>query len=90
MDTSRPTPILSDREKSAKPFSNSEDHGLRTRIYPPPLPAAVIGLGPATLAKIIEHLRQGYCQTLGYQYNYIRDTEERARFRHKLKVDPTS
>ena len=84
-----PTPILFDREKSAKPFSNSKITGLSDKDLSTTFACgSVIGLGPATLTKIIEHLRQGYCQTLGYQYNYIRNTEEREWFRHKIEGGP--
>jgi len=32
-----------------------------------------IGIGPASLAKIIEHLEQTYCQSIGIEYAYIRN-----------------
>ena len=75
--------------KERKAFLQLEDHGLSDKDLSTTFACgSVIGLGPATLTKIIEHLRQGYCQTLGYQYNYIRDTEEREWFRHKIEGGP--
>ena len=75
--------------KERKAFLQLEDHGLSKKDLTTTFACgSVIGLGPATLEKIIEHLRQGYCQTLGYQYNYIRNTEEREWFRHKIEGGP--
>lgn len=34
-----------------------------------------IGIGPATLSKIIEHLDQTYCQSVGVEFAYIRNEE---------------
>ena len=75
--------------KERKAFLQLEDHGLSDKDLTTTFSCgSVIGLGPATLTKIIEHLHQGYCQTLGYQYNYIRNTEEREWFRHKIEGGP--
>ena len=35
-----------------------------------------MGIGPTTLAKIIEHLDQIYCDSIGVEYMYIRDPEK--------------
>ena len=35
-----------------------------------------MGIGPTTLAKIIEHLEQIYCDSIGVEYMYIRDPEK--------------
>jgi 2-oxoglutarate dehydrogenase E1 component len=34
-----------------------------------------IGLGPATLAQILQHLENCYCQSVGVEYMYVRDPE---------------
>jgi len=36
-----------------------------------------IGLGPSSLQVIIEHLEQVYCQSIGVEYMYIRNPQER-------------
>ncbi|MGB0916356.1 MAG: 2-oxoglutarate dehydrogenase E1 component [Flavobacteriales bacterium] len=35
----------------------------------------MIGIGPATLKKIIEHLEDTYCKSIGVEYRYIRQPE---------------
>lgn len=45
----------------------------------------LIGLGPATLEKIIAHLRTVYCSTIGIEYRYIRIPEILAWFEDKLE-----
>ena len=35
-----------------------------------------VGIGPATLRTIINHLEQVYCQSIGMEYMYIRDPRE--------------
>ncbi len=34
-----------------------------------------IGMGPATLKQIIEHLEETYCESIGFEYKYIRRPE---------------
>ena len=36
---------------------------------------SLIGIGPATLNKIIKHLQQTYCASIGAEYKYIRSPE---------------
>jgi 2-oxoglutarate dehydrogenase E1 component len=36
---------------------------------------ALIGIGPAKLSAIIKHLEDTYCQSIGVEYMYIRNTE---------------
>lgn len=47
-----------------------------------------IGLGPATLRRIVEHLDNVYCKSVGVEYNYIRDVERKEWLRKKLEEDP--
>jgi 2-oxoglutarate dehydrogenase E1 component len=35
-----------------------------------------IGIGPASLKQIVEHLEQTYCQSIGAEYTYIRDNQK--------------
>jgi len=35
-----------------------------------------VGLGPTTLAEILKHLETVYCQSIGIEYAYIRNTKE--------------
>ncbi|WP_306349703.1 2-oxoglutarate dehydrogenase E1 component [Flavobacterium sp. '19STA2R22 D10 B1'] len=46
--------------------------------------AKVVGLQPATLQKIVEHLRNVYCQHIGVEYMYIRDPEVREWIQERL------
>lgn len=48
----------------------------------------VVGIGKTTLENIVAHLKQGYCSTIGAQYNYIRDLEELAWLRKKIENNP--
>ena len=36
----------------------------------------IVGIGPSKLSKIIRHLDQVYCQSIGVEYMYIRDPKE--------------
>ncbi|PKP50194.1 MAG: 2-oxoglutarate dehydrogenase E1 component [Bacteroidetes bacterium HGW-Bacteroidetes-11] len=44
-----------------------------------------IGIGPASLSKIIEHLDQTYCQSVGVEYAYIRNEEVFQWLRQKME-----
>ena len=44
-----------------------------------------IGIGPATLSKIIEHLDQTYCQSVGVEFAYIRNEEVYHWLRRKME-----
>jgi 2-oxoglutarate dehydrogenase E1 component len=46
-----------------------------------------VGLGPTTLRKIIEHLEEAYCESIGLEFHYIRDPERKAWFFEKLELD---
>ncbi|MCB9227595.1 MAG: 2-oxoglutarate dehydrogenase E1 component [Chitinophagales bacterium] len=51
------------------------------------LAGELIGIGKATLEKIIEQLQKIYCRTIGFQYNYVRETEEIKWLRQKIEKD---
>lgn len=47
-----------------------------------------INIGTATLREIIDHLEKSYCRTIGFEYNYIRDEEEKKWIRTKIEQNP--
>ncbi|MFM7814042.1 MAG: 2-oxoglutarate dehydrogenase E1 subunit family protein, partial [Flavobacteriales bacterium] len=44
-----------------------------------------IGLGPATLSKIIDHLRDCYCKHIGVEYMYVRSPERVKWLRERIE-----
>ncbi len=46
-----------------------------------------IGIGPATLEKIIEHLEETYCRSIGIEYVYMREPERIQWFREKIELN---
>lgn len=50
----------------------------------------IIGLGPATLQAIIDHLDKIYCASIGVEYMYIRKPEERQWIQNKLNANGNS
>lgn len=44
-----------------------------------------IGLGPATLAKIIDHLKDCYCKHIGVEYMYVRSPERVQWLRERIE-----
>lgn len=47
----------------------------------------ILGIGPATLKRIIEHLENVYCDAIGIEYMYIRKPEEIQWIQNKLNVN---
>lgn len=45
-----------------------------------------VGIGPATLREIIDHLQLTYCQSIGIEYVYMRDPERIAWFKNKIEL----
>lgn len=45
-----------------------------------------IGIGPATLTTIIDHLNQTYCQSIGIEYMYIRGKKRLEWLRNKIEI----
>jgi 2-oxoglutarate dehydrogenase E1 component len=45
-----------------------------------------VGIGPATLKEIIDHLELTYCQSIGIEYVYMRDPERIAWFKNKIEL----
>lgn len=50
----------------------------------------VVGIGPTTLRKIIEHLEKVYCNSIGIEYMYIRDPQVVAWIQNELAVNENS
>ncbi|AVR45028.1 2-oxoglutarate dehydrogenase E1 component [Christiangramia fulva] len=47
----------------------------------------ILGIGPSTLERIIEHLKKVYCDAIGIEYMYIRKPEEIAWIQSKLNIN---
>ncbi len=47
----------------------------------------VIGIGPASLTDIIDHLSKIYCQSIGIEYMFIRKPEEVEWIQNKLNIN---
>jgi 2-oxoglutarate dehydrogenase E1 component len=45
-----------------------------------------IGIGPATLQKIVEHLEATYCQSIGIEFNYMREPERLQWFKEHIEL----
>jgi len=45
-----------------------------------------IGIGPATLSSIIEHLELTYCQSIGFEYIYLRDPKRIQWLRDSIEI----
>jgi len=45
-----------------------------------------VGIGATTLAEIVDHLQQTYCQSIGIEYNYIRQPDRRNWIRDKIEL----
>ncbi|HEX7357040.1 MAG TPA: thiamine pyrophosphate-dependent enzyme, partial [Ignavibacteriaceae bacterium] len=45
-----------------------------------------VGIGPATLRDIVAHLDEAYCQSIGTEFNYIRNPERKEWILNKLEV----
>lgn len=45
-----------------------------------------VGIGPATLAEIIEHLKLTYCQSIGIEFVYMRDPDRVQWFKNKIEL----
>ncbi len=49
-----------------------------------------IGIGQASLSEIIEHLNATYCQSIGAEYSYIRNSEIHQWFQNKMESTKNS
>lgn len=48
----------------------------------------LIGIGKSTLQQIVDYLKKGYCGTIGFHYNYIRDKQEWSWLKNKIENNP--
>ena len=83
----RTNPVRERREY--KPTLALENFGLSKEDLDTEFKAAteVGAKGPATLREIIEHLDNIYCQSIGVEYNYIRDPERRTWIKNWIHKD---
>lgn len=70
------------------PSLDLENFGLTTNDLKLTYKAGeVLGIGEATLEKIIKHLQAIYCDSIGVEYMYIRNPKERQWIQDKLNVN---
>lgn len=46
-----------------------------------------VGIGKAKLSKIVDHLKETYCGSIGIEYNYMRDPEKLSYIRNMIELD---
>jgi len=70
----RTNPVRTRRQY--KPTLDLENFGLSKADLSRPFEAgSELGIGKATLQQILDHLNQTYCQSIGVEFQYIRDPE---------------
>lgn len=73
--------------KDRKARISLEEYGLsemdRTKVFKA---GDLVGIGPATLDQIIDHLRKIYCQKIGFQFMHSNNTEVRRWMREKIEA----
>lgn len=75
-----------DRRKYA-PTLEIENFGLESADLKSVFQAGnELGIGPATLERIIEHLEQTYCQSIGIEFVYMREPERLAWFKEHIEL----
>lgn len=47
----------------------------------------ILGIGPATLKEIVDHLEKIYCDSIGIEYMYIRKPEEKEWIQKRLNIN---
>lgn len=76
-----------DRRKY-NPTLDIENFGLSKEDLKTKFKAGIeVGLTDATLAEIIEHLKETYCNSIGIEYRYIRTPEKVQWLQDKLETD---
>ncbi len=72
--------------RTYKPTLDIENYGLTQEDLERHFDAgSEIGIGNATLSKIIDHLQVTYCQSIGVEYNYIRNVEIESWLRKRME-----
>jgi 2-oxoglutarate dehydrogenase E1 component len=73
--------------RTYRPTLDIENYGLEQADLETVFQAGnEVGIGPAKLKDIIDHLQQTYCDSIGIEYMYIRKPEEVAWIREKLEL----
>ena len=74
------------KRRDHKALLSIEDHGLSEADMDTEFEVgAVIGIGKASLRKILDSLKKIYSSTVGFEYMYIREPEVLSWFRDKLE-----
>ena len=77
--------------RTYRPTLDIENYGLEKTDLETVFQAGnEIGIGPAKLKDIIDHLEQTYCDSIGIEYTYIRKPEEVAWIKEKLELKTTT
>ncbi|MCX6245772.1 MAG: 2-oxoglutarate dehydrogenase E1 component [Bacteroidetes bacterium] len=78
-------PVRTRRQYS--PTLDLENFGLSKADLPKSFEAgSMLGLGKATLQQILDHLNQTYCQSIGVEFQYIRNPEIHEWLRSKMEA----
>ncbi len=73
--------------RNYEPKLDIENYGLTTADLDVVFQAGEdVGIGPAPLKDIIEHLKQTYCQSIGIEYMYIRIPKRLQWLRNKIEL----
>lgn len=73
--------------RTYRPTLDIENYGLEQADLETVFQAGnEVGIGPAKLKDIIDHLQQTYCDSIGVEYMYIRKPEEVAWIREKIEL----
>ena len=76
------------KRKDRKAHLDPEEFGLTEADYKKRFIAgAELGMRGATLEEIIDQLRHSYARSVGIEWDYIRDPEEKAWLKHKMEVE---
>ncbi|MDZ7741917.1 MAG: hypothetical protein U5Q03_09255 [Bacteroidota bacterium] len=77
-------PVRTRRQYS--PSLDLENYGLSKQHLDKTFRAgSEIGIGPASLREIIDHLQQTYCQSIGAEFFYIRKPDQNKWLREKME-----
>lgn len=73
--------------RNYEPKLDIENYGLTTTDLEVVFQAGEeVGIGPATLKEIIDHLKETYCQSIGIEYMYIRIPKRLKWLRNKIEL----
>lgn len=74
--------------RTYEPTLDIENFGLSSNDLQTTFKAGeVLGIGPSTLEKILQHLNSIYCDSIGIEYMYIRKPEEIQWIQNRLNIN---